>query len=257
MLNEPKTNEYKQSAILKKIISAIEKKIKKDPNKKGYIYYEYFDKAMEHTSFPQSKFEKSYDSKLNYFSSPSNQDKNSVKENALWALHRVLSRSQFKKGIMLLTPTFSAIVSESAIDYGYALMTKENEILADLKNNFENTPIIEVINFRVAQTDNYIILTEQEYLYVSTNMENPDTATFWKHGKLSDNESVTILDEQYEMSIQGIEALEMSLYGDGIFIRKNIRYEVEKRMKPKPKKRPLKKFDHSKYPDALFKIGKK
>lgn len=158
----------------------------------------------------------------------------------IWSLRKLTSpftKNQFKKGIICVTNTFAAIISKSPVDYYNVIIKSKDEVLNDTFNNFENSPIKEIIYFIIGSTNHYIVLSETGYLYIAESPTSSRASTIVDSGIISENATIKILDEIYEVSPKGMETLEISLFGDCTFNRIDVRQEIDKRLKKmKPKK---------------------
>lgn len=269
MTNEQQFIEQKIVESLKEAVSAMERAIIATPELTGYIYCDIFKEAMKYASLPESAFRTTkepafylayknsnklyltswddrkfltylfkcmrftgYKYNKDYFSDflPA-QAAYSVIRLAIWALRKLTTPNQVKKGIMGATNTLNAIISQSAVDY-YNVITKSKEdVLKDTENNFVNTPIREIIYFRLGTTNFYVIFSESDYVFIVDNGNKDITKTIVKTGKIDSNDCINLMAGDFDLTPQGMEALEMALFGEAIFQRTNVRHEIEKRLK--------------------------
>lgn len=260
---------------LKEVMETMERELRLIPEFTGYIYEGIYDEAIKYSSLPAKAFKKSnepafyvalngrdktyltnwqqrpflnhflrsmkwtdYKYKDDYYSDyfPA-QAEFSLHNLTIWALKKLTSPNQVKKGIIGVTNTFAAIISKSPVDYYNVIIKSKDEVLNDTFNNFENSPIKEIIYFRISLTNHYVVLSETAYLYIAESPKSGPTGTIVESGTISDNATIKILDERYEASPQGMETLEISLFGECTFNRIDVRQEIDKRLKKmKPKK---------------------
>lgn len=275
MTYEQQFIEDKISESLREAISAMEKILVKTPELTGYIYVGIFDEAIKYTTLPKSSFKSTVEPAFyiahkgsckiyltnwnerkflnylfrsikftdykyddDYYSNffPA-QAEFSVVKLTIWALEKLKSPNQVKKGITGVTHTFNAILNKSAIEYYNVITKSKDEVLNDSENLFEKTPLKEIIYFRIGVTNHYLVFSETEYLYITNNSRGGPTGIKVESGKISENAKLTILGDTYEANSKGMETLEMSLFGECIFKRTDVRQEIDKRLKKmKPKK---------------------
>ncbi|HFZ2576965.1 TPA: hypothetical protein ACIJ25_006565, partial [Pseudomonas aeruginosa] len=273
MNNEYQFIEDKIVESLKEAIFAMEVAIINNENFYGHIFEGVYEEAMKYASLPASVFKKTkepafflaekngekkyltswddrkfltiffksikyteYNYKKDYFSDYfPEQAQFSVLKLTIWALKKLTTPNQVKKGIIGITNTFSTLRSQSATDYYNLIIKSKDDVLDDEENLFFKSPLSEITSFRIGTTDYYLILSDTDYVFISDNFRAGPTGLIFKSGRIANVDTLKIGEAEFEVTPEGLTTIEMSLYSDTKINRCNVKEEIAKR-KPKRKK---------------------